>query len=430
MVLEFDCPHCGSHIRLPQRYARQEGWCRVCKGPIIAPDADGAFTLDYPALSDSERLKFTASVLRIAATKAEKSRAMARQYRERFEQRREEHSHEVERLTDELAAARLAVEEMESLCEQLEAQLAQQQEELVAARDDARDLETTLRETASRPGVPHADYLAARQELQETRIRLSRTQQALEREEENHARLVAKCRTAILEADELRKSTLPRDHLLNRLTTWTERLNPEQSEEELREAVREFTAELLAIPEQVSDDISEVQPPKSEVDQSSQADPLEEELLHARQQLDALQSAHDALKFDLERMRADKDTAAKKAQEAHTGMLAFQEQVRRADDLEAALTRAKDEQLRLSEDLDNLQLELKATRQAHWDAKEALDSLQADYKTLQDRLDAYDSEGNGEEEDALDLDLAFGQDTGADDSLMDTYLRFLGSEEA
>jgi hypothetical protein len=36
-MLRFDCPHCGNHLRLEDEYAGRDGWCRACKGMIVAP---------------------------------------------------------------------------------------------------------------------------------------------------------------------------------------------------------------------------------------------------------------------------------------------------------------------------------------------------------------------------------------------------------
>lgn len=48
-MIEMDCPHCGHHLRIPDKYAGRKGGCVHCKGRFQLPEAPQSPQFDVTA---------------------------------------------------------------------------------------------------------------------------------------------------------------------------------------------------------------------------------------------------------------------------------------------------------------------------------------------------------------------------------------------
>ena len=134
-MLYFDCPHCGNHLRLEDEFAGRDGWCRACKGMIVAP-TPGRETAGIETLSLEIRYNRLYHLFRFAATKADNYKLLLGRLRAQREA-----------LTQELAKAvkwRDSMTDLQRQTESMQRQLASQNDELAAAAEVRRLLESEL----------------------------------------------------------------------------------------------------------------------------------------------------------------------------------------------------------------------------------------------------------------------------------------------
>src|SRR5690606_32621270 len=134
-MLHFDCPHCGNHLHLEDEFAGRDGWCRACKGMIVAP-APGEASVGIEALPLEVRYHRLYQLFRFAATKADNYKLLLGRLR-----------NQRDALTQELAKAGKWRDTLSELQRQVDAShrmLAAREDEISAAGDERRRHETEL----------------------------------------------------------------------------------------------------------------------------------------------------------------------------------------------------------------------------------------------------------------------------------------------
>lgn len=134
-MLYFDCPHCGNHLRLEDEFAGRDGWCRACKGMIVAP-RQGEHTPGIEALPLGARYDRLYQLFRFAATKADNYKLLLGRLR-----------HQRDTLTKELAKAgkwRDTVTELQRQVDATQRLLAARDEEIATAMAGRGKLDSEL----------------------------------------------------------------------------------------------------------------------------------------------------------------------------------------------------------------------------------------------------------------------------------------------
>ena len=191
-MIEFDCPYCGNHFSVPEKFSGQDGVCRSCKRLVVTP-APGEPVVPIEDLPADERCERLERMLRYATSKVDRLRNDLKMY---------EAGHEPpappappadtvadEALKEELEQARADLEKAETAHEEAEAARARLAEEVDALSDalEAERAETgRLRDALAEAEAAMANLRSRGEELESSLRRLEETAPALD---ELHAQI-------------------------------------------------------------------------------------------------------------------------------------------------------------------------------------------------------------------------------------------------
>ncbi len=159
-MIKFNCAECGNPFRVPDEFAGRAGRCKICSAVIVVPQSDGSVGVDHatPAWVDhferiighTEQMR-REEALRFKAlyTRYQEIKKYARSLRQQEEQwahvnaRLEEAHEELNKVSDELDAARKAQGAAESERDHFKTELA----ELRQSLDDEREARIATQES-------------------------------------------------------------------------------------------------------------------------------------------------------------------------------------------------------------------------------------------------------------------------------------------
>ena len=459
-MLLFDCPHCGNHLRLEDEFAGSDGWCRACKGMIVAP-RPGRESAGFDSLPIEARYNRLYQIFRFAATKADNyklllsrlasQRDMLRQELAKASAQREGADDVLQQLAtlqqkmsardEELAAAvairRQLEDEVLALTRRLDSskqamapppddpstttEMQNANAQIAAERERATRLERNWQEALNASKLEAQLHAEVVEELNATRVALSDAQKARQAADLAHAqaeRALAE-RTAALEAAERRGAPGPHT---TRVAELEAQLREAQAQcESHRSRLHEVEVDRDTLAEQASTALARLRKEHEALAaEYTRVAELLDGLTALREEHEQLRSDHDmvvqtvapmeALRHELETLRAQQESLVRERDALRA------EHTRALGELNA-LTALRDDYERLRADRDAVAQtaaplealyrelnELRAQHEALTRERDTLINVRQEYDTLRAQHDGQAAEHESVE--ALRQELA------------------------